>query len=90
MSDSPVIYHVPGTDFAVIVATWDQAQTPVPAEPVNIPGVGPGVAYRTALDAAIGQVRRDGYEKVKQLVFSNDRDVVVVACKPRKAQPEEA
>lgn len=79
MTGQPVVMEIPGTDYAVVVATWDQATTPLPADKQHLPGLGEAVAYTTALDEAVFELRRQGYVKCKQTVWSPSRDVVTLA-----------
>src|SRR5665647_3333841 len=80
MSDvtQPTVFEVPTTDVAIIIADFDQATLPVPAEERELAGVGMGKPYVTAVDLASRRLWDDGYEQVEQVsVFSHNRVVVL-------------
>lgn len=83
---SPTVHHIPDTDFAVIIATWEQTTQRVPSGATVLPGGLEAVRYQTPLDLAVSQLLGEGYEKVKQAVFSDDRSTVTIARKSRPSK----
>ena len=78
MSDQPTVFEVPTTDVAIIIADFDQATLPVPAEVRELAGVGMGKPYATAVDIASRRLWDEGYEQVESVsVFSHNRVVVL-------------
>jgi len=78
MTTQPIVCEVPTSDVAIIVANFDQATLPVPAEERELAGVGMGKPYCTAVDLAARRLWNDGYEQVEQVsVFSHNRVVVL-------------
>jgi hypothetical protein len=75
---TPTVFEVPTTDVAIIVADFDQATKPLPAEQRELGDVGAGRAYVTAVDLAARRLWDAGYEQVEQVsVFSHNRVVVL-------------
>ena len=78
VTTQPTVFEVPTTDVAIIVADFDQATLPVPAEERELAGVGMGKPYVTAVDLAARRLWNEGYEQVEQVsVFSHNRVVVL-------------
>jgi len=74
----PTVFEVPCTDVAIIVADFDQATKPLPAEERELAGVGLARPYVTAVDLEAHRLWDEGYEQVESVsVFSHNRVVVL-------------